>query len=782
MIRLLAALILCFLTTAAVVAQVVPFDMRPGATDEAAPPASPAPSLPQPPAVQRPVAPPQPAQPAAPTFRRFLVPASELILAGEQDRRRWSMSLTPEQAASPAVVQIAYQNAIVVAPEISTFSVVVNDVVVMKHQVNSSDNVREVRVEVPAGLLRPGSNVVSFESELRHRTDCTIESTYELWVDIDPARTFLEFANADVGNLRRIDDVASVGVDANGSTQFLIVAPAANVPANATSLLRLAEGLALLSNMPNQSFTITSSVPEQDNSAGRLVVFVGTPQEISPLVDALPASASTAPVTAFTNQPSLGTSALMVSALAWRDIGTLVETLIAPNDRPVTTPRTVIETAPWRYPDPPLFLDSGSATLSQLGIQTHEFAGRRLRTDFSIGIPSDFYAEAYGEATLFLDAAYSPDVRPGSHIDIYVNGNIASNVPVAQSGGGFMNRLPVSLTMRHFRPGPNIISIDSIIYTAEDLACAPGATGQTAPRFALFETSELRMPNFARIARRPNLAAVAGTGFPYGRAVDPVPVILANGDMDTLSAAATLLARMSVGAGRLIPIELAASAEAASDKDAIFVATASNTQPQILSQLGLAEEAQTAWTGEGSPEASEVKQTEVLDRWQRDMASRGWRSRLAAFEDWANERFNILPGSIRLVDREDPPYMPGSDVMLVIAQQDNPAGNGAWTSIIAPKAADLARGMRWMAMQDSWVQIGGRLTAYRSSDNSIEKLEAGSFSFLPTTTQTFGNYRLIAANWLSANVLSYATTLVMLCIILGIVTSVLLSVFGRRQK
>lgn len=785
MIQLLLAAFLCLAAIVPALGQAAPFEMQPGAPRQV--PAAP----PRPPAEPRaneaePAAParPQPAARAeAADFRRYLVPAPELVMAGEMDRRSWSVHLTQEQSASPAVLQIGYQNAIVVAPELSTLRVLVNDVPVVAQAVNSSDAVRNIRAQVPSGLLRAGSNVVTIETELRHRTDCTIESTYELWVDVEPSQSFLAFEGPDIGTPRRLDDVASIGVDRNGATEFVVVAPAIDLAANASSVLRLSEGLALLANMPNQSVKISSTVPETSDLSGRMVVLIGTPAELSPLIDALPPGASTSPVAAFVHQPRLGVSAFVVSGPTWNAIGSVIETIVAPLDRPLTTPRAVLATGSWRFPDPLLFIAAGRASLGELGIRTQEFSGRRFRTDFAIGIPSDFYADAYGEATLLLDAAYSSDVRPGSHIDIYVNGNIASTVPITQEGGGLLSHLPVSVTMRHFRPGPNIITMEAVILTAADSVCAAGATGLTAPRFALFETSEFRMPDFARISRRPNLSGIAGTGFPYGRAVTPVPIVVERGSMDVLSGAATLLARLSVAAGRPIPVDLSVSPAAAANRDAIFVGTAANMQPQLLSQLGLSEQSRTEWTDTDAPSVSgnAAQTSQVLDRWRRDLSGEGWRGRLEALEDWVNQRFDVLPGSFRLVPREASLYMPGEDVTLLMAQQANPAGNGTWTGVLAPTGAGLADGMRSLATQEAWVRIAGRITTYSAGSKSVGNLEVGNFSFVPTAQPSFTNYRLIAANWLSANVLSYAVALVAVCIVLGIATSALLSVFGRRR-
>ncbi|MGO7675817.1 cellulose biosynthesis cyclic di-GMP-binding regulatory protein BcsB, partial [Rhizobium ruizarguesonis] len=76
-------------------------------------------------------------------------------------------------------------------------------------------------------------------------------------------------------------------------------------------------------------------------------------------------------------------------------------------------------------PNAPLVFSDTNIALSQLVVKTTEFSGRRLRTSFNIAVPADFYANAYGEAKVLLDAAYTDNVLPCSHIDIYVNDNIA---------------------------------------------------------------------------------------------------------------------------------------------------------------------------------------------------------------------------------------------------------------------------------------------------------------------------------------------------------------------
>ena len=56
-----------------------------------------------------------------------------------------------------------------------------------------------------------------------------------------------------------------------------------------------------------------------------------------------------------------------------------------------------------------------------------------------------------------------------------------------------------------------------------------------------------------------------------------------------------------------------------------------------------------------------------------------------------------------------------------------------------------------------------------------------SFDFVATQPLSIANYRLIAANWLSTNILSYAFLLVVLSILIGVTTSSMLGRLGRGK-
>ena len=449
-----------------------------------------------------------------PAFRRYVVPFAKLRLEGEADRKSWSIYLTPEQAAAPAKLTFAYQNAVVVAPEASQITVLVNDRAVHQQQIGSSDNESDISFDIPRGLLQPGANLLTFEATQRHRVDCDIASTYELWTDIDPARTYLSFAGHEAGKLSTTDAIRAIGVDGTGKTQFNLIVPALAQSGTTKPILHLAQGLALLSGMPNQTFSFgTDALPTA--GPGKMTVVIGTPAELQPIF-AVPAAAQNGALATFATDPRSGQQLLLISGPSWQAISSAIDMVVSPTERTPGTRRDLLVTQRWSAPDAPLIYSGTSLSFEQLGVRTTEFSGRRFHTSFNVAIPSDFYANAYGEATILLDAAYAKDVRPGSHIDVYVNGSIATTKPITATGGGIFRQLPVRITMRHFKPGLNTITLEAILLAEEDTACAP-ATSSTTPRFALFDTSQFTVPDFARVVQRPNLAALAGTGYPYSR-------------------------------------------------------------------------------------------------------------------------------------------------------------------------------------------------------------------------------------------------------------------------
>lgn len=710
--------------------------------------------------------------------RRYIIPAASLLLGGEVDSQSFPIYLTKAQASVATAIHLGYSNAVVVAPESSNLTVVVNDVSVGSVPIQSPEGTKDIRFDLPAGLLRPGVNRVTFAVAQRHRTDCTIRSTYDLWTAVDPARTYLAVPRETGGRLLTADDIAAIGVGPEGRTRFTMVVPEMGQPAAASALMRLGQGLALMAKMPNQTFDVVETLPKTAGP-GDLTVLVGTADDLSPILPDLPATARSSAISTFVDTSSADRKVFVVSGPDWPSIEAAVEGIVSPVDRPPGVNREALSVRQRNASEMPLVTGEALLTFASLGVRTSEFGGRRFRAGFDIGIPSDFYAGAYGEATLLLDAAYSAEVLPGSHVDVYVNGSIASTVPITSRNGGIFRHLPIRVTMRHLRPGPNRIDLEAVLMTRADTVCAPGATALAEPRFALFDSSEFRLPRFARIAQLPNLAALSGTGFPYNGQADPAALYLDRLDGDTLSAAATFLGKLAVSSGRAIRVRPETSALAISGRDAILVGTISQLPPLVLGQAHIAAESASAWGAPASGGSQQGATQEAFAEWQSRVRGGSWRGQISALESWLQATFDISFSSLSLLPGAETPVAPDEKARFLVAQGDNPEETATWTVLTAPSGAALKAGMDDLAQDVRWQQLDGYASLAGEDAGALDTHAAARTRFVTTQPWSFANLRLIAANWLSSNILAYAAIFCVLSILLGIATSGLLRRFGR---
>ena len=190
------------------------FDMSPESDLRTAPPTTQSPSVVAPPVVQAP-----------PAFSRSIVPNRLFQLLGEDARRSVNVYLTGAQAAAKATLELGYLNAVVVAPEASTLAVIINGTSVLAQPIASSATDGRLHAEIPPGILRAGANTIEFDASQRHRTDCSVQSTYELWTQIDPTATQLRFEGTGLGQIAQLSEIAAVGFDPTGITSIRFVAP-----------------------------------------------------------------------------------------------------------------------------------------------------------------------------------------------------------------------------------------------------------------------------------------------------------------------------------------------------------------------------------------------------------------------------------------------------------------------------------------------------------------------------------------------------------------------------
>lgn len=749
--------------------------------------------------------------PAAEVHRRpdrFLIPQRRMIFAGEVASRAWVFYATQEEANRQASFLLSYLSAVVVMPETSRIRVTVNGQALIERPIAASQEPAHFEVPIQRGTLRPGANLIRIDVVQRHRTDCAVTATYELWTEINNEGTGLVFNGGRPPLSGGLDDLASVGFDQYGVTPIRIVTPGPIEGGGSARVLRVVQGLAVRGQFPNPAVTVAEGQIGQTPPGG-LTVVVGTASELPRLMASVPNEARLRPITTLLEDDRLGAPTLVISGPTAADVDRAIDRLNA-----ISIPRTdAVNTQTLYAPNAPLFDSSRSVRLGELGVPTQEFSGRRFRAEFQIALPADFYAQAYGNAQLLLDAAFTAAVRPGSHVDVYVNEQIASNLPITASGGGLFQRERMQIPLRNFRPGVNRLWLEVVLDTESDARCLPGATLPAENRFVLFDSTEFSIGNFARIGRLPDLASFSADAFPYNLDGNPVAVVLARQDSSTLSAAGTLMSRLALANGAPLPIDASPASVTLGERNVIFVGSIDQVSSSVLDQVGVAETVRTNWVvsasgdesgdvgssqeydnvlerfrsrqvGDSPPPPGEPRLDqnthEVYERWRGSVQGHSSLYTIVeGFESWLERTFSINFESFRLQEGRRSLFEPPPRTSVLMAQGTGPTGSAAWTLVAGRTPEALAASMTRFTSDAVWNRIGGQAVAYQVASGDIERRDIRSFSFIVTQPLSLGNLRMIAANWLSINILPYALMLVLAGTILGCATALLLRRLGR---
>lgn len=747
----------------------------------------------------------------APQSERPILPLETIRLDGETDARSWAIHLTQDEATSSASISVGYQNAIVVMPEASRLRAIINGEAVANIPIASSEAIRRVTVPIRPGLLRSGQNIIRLEAIQRHRTDCTIRATYDLWTDLDSASTHLIFSGGSSRSLRSLEDLPAVGMDTKGVTTIRLVAPKIYRPEIRDRLLRLAQMVALRGRYAHP----VVQVAESDSSptpVGTIKVVMGLASELRGAVAALPDAASTQPLAILMQDGISSPPYVVVTGPTWNDLDTAINIVGGQASRLQGPERNTVDTASWLWPEVPTAFGEKSLRFADLGVPTQEFSGRRFRARFAFNLPSDFYATDYGEAILHLDAAHTSVVKPGSHFDVYVNGKISTTMTITSRGSVFRRHV-IRVPMKNFKPGINHVSLEAILLTEADERCAPGETLSETNRFVLFDSTSLDFPNFGRIGRQPDLATLSTGGFPYGDA--PATFVLPRPDPMNYSAAGTLLARMARDSGAPVRAQFA-NAATTGDQTVVFIGAIDQLPQGLLGRVRVSDHLRMIWqstpaptrstpfrtagayAGDAGPSAANILNTpsagrmtldqedpsstdEVRKRWMETLQPRGvFQKTFGTLKAWMEQTFSLSLASFNLDDRGPFPYEPPQRSTLLLAQGYED-GAGTWTLVTARTEEDLANQMARLTVPMLWSQVSGQAAALEPGEAKLEIKAVVNSNFVQTRPFSLLNLRLVAANWMSINILQYALIMVACCIVLGVATHLLLSRLGRRS-
>jgi hypothetical protein len=756
-------------------------------------------------------------------------------LAGEIGSSEWPMYLTEKQARGHVRFQLGYLSAVSVMPELSRLLLTINDQPVGATPVDAVQSVKTVVFDIPPGLLQPGFNSVRLTARQRHRVDCSLAATQELWTQIDPTQTGLILAEADA-TIDAIADLAALPADEQGALPIRAVAP---VQANARDVARLMRVVQVISIVGRFEQPVVDSGPMAGGRYG-VNLLVGTAAELAAIVDPKLIGAVERPRAFILPATPERRTTIVVTGADARQVEAAIRQLLV-----ATTPKGAAAGIRAAAAFPGYRLEGGqSVKLADLGVKSAEFDGRLFRAAFNIVMPSDFYPADYGRATLRVAGGYAPGLASGAQLVMYVNERTAVSLPLLRSNGEVFTDNPLPLPLGFLRPGLNRVEIEAHLPAPADESCNTLAP-RTSNRFLFLDSTTLEIPPIARVGRMPDLAVTATGGFPFAGGARRSKLYLPRLDQKSVGAAATFVAHLAVGAGRPIDFEIAETPPLHNNGPTLAVAPYDSFDPEILRRLGMPVEDLSRIWGDKIGGASASGGASVLDDARRRLALQNnfpiacgppdarryafhgaldpvvtgsldggdelaardggdeepgadlfqeWdarlreESRVTALVDWlgrvgewSRAKFTDAAAWMRRFERARAELSPRTSLALgqnILGE----TSDNVWTVLTAPNADALADSVACLVDPRVSRQIAGRLSLLDVSRAQIDATPVADARFVVTQPLSLGNARLIAAGWLSLHALYYVAAVLALGFLLAGATRVFVKNVGRRTS
>ncbi|WP_354454217.1 cellulose biosynthesis cyclic di-GMP-binding regulatory protein BcsB [Methylobacterium sp. 1030] len=756
-------------------------------------------------------------------------------LTGEEDSLRYPVYLTEAQTRGPARLRLSYLSAISVAPESSELAAFVNGTKVGWTRIQAPGAVKVVEFAIGDGVLKPGYNAVTFTASQRHRVDCSVGATYELWTQIDPSRSGLVVPTATDMDVRSL---AAAEPDESGALPIQVILNERPNLARLERMIEAVQALALVGRVARP--TVTFGPPLQGRNGINLVV--GTASEIAGVEGVPELGPITGPRLAILPSRPNTPPTLVVTGARDEDVRQAITNIAVPAD--TGTPGGLKAVQLFRG----YMVHGGEKlTLDRLGVTSREFSGRLLHVGFALRFPGDFVPADYGKVMLHLAGAYVAGLSSDARIVIDINGRNAASVPLPDGRGEVFDDSAIPLPFSLWRPGVNHVEISAQLPNAADQVCDTLSPAAKQARFLFLDRSRIEIPHFARAARSPDLAAIKGGAVPFVVPGQRARLVLPTPDRDSADAAATLAARLAMAAERVIDFEVVTQQQVVSDTSQLVVAPARALDPALLESVGFdPQQVQRVWEGradmvatpgqfgpEGvltldrlrrnlpmrcalptlipqvrpaqpapaqqappsqgetsagpspttapAPSPGSASDRELIDRWEA--STRGSRQIWAALDSVWNEitgTVHSLRQTITAQVKPDETVEVPATASLLIAE--GPPVQASNTVIVtAPNASLLKASVSCLVDPVVWARLGGSAAFLDASNGTLVTSRPERIEIVETQPRSLPNLRLVSAAWLSINTEYYVGMTLAMALCLGLATTSLVRNVGRKN-
>lgn len=586
-----------------------------------------------------------------------------------------------------------------VAP--SQLVVTVNNEVVEQFRLHGDHTKLQADITLPASAFRNGYNAVRVQVGQHYREVCEEYFGPELWTRLD-----LQKSHFTLTSRARMKQPLLDGLDQVFDKTTWVQRPELHVlSAGKTSDGQLQAMAALAQGVSLRYEYVPIKV-----YAGRYqgvwpgsgqVVLVGTRAELKPWLLDLNVPQNDKPVMAIRPLPGDSSRALLL--LAANDDADLqrlaqafaMRELPLPNLSWVSLDKL---TVPQLAKLPPAL----AVQAASQPVVPFQYMDYKTTTFLGIDSPTkamNFWNDRWqGRLHIRLHLAYAAGMSTQSALNLMVNGVMVGSIPLNDEKGGQFDDYTVSVPTTALMPGWNKLEIAPVLIPlSHGGKCMPFFPGNLA--VTVFDDSTVERLGGSTL-HEPNLGLLAYTGqVELAHVSERLTVQMLDGEDDTLSAALTLLAKMSQVQKRpLWQVKLATGPIAADAGPSIVLGKRSLLPSAARSEI----EARTNYTID-----MPIENQALGNSWY------------ALFPPVVRDFFAMNPPAQRHSQAEVVISADLSRQLFALALSRNA---GAWTIFSAETPAVLARGMDTLTGSGHWGQLNGRLAFLDPDDEAVHSV------------------------------------------------------------
>lgn len=531
-----------------------------GAVVQAAP--NPAKSASAPAAASAPV-------PSAVSLATYANLSGPMRIVGAAAARSISVPVSARETVRGATLHLVASNSVSLLGERSQLVVRVNDRAIAQFQLSPRQPELTADIRVPADLLHAGYNNLTFQVAQHSTENCEEPNAPELWTEVDTSastfaiQTDLNPLTSAMPVLSKLDDL--IDPKQNAPRAIAIVNAAHPVTdAQLSSGGLLAQGVALRLRYKNGDLRVRDAqagqgggmLPGLDLStlADTDMLLIGKRDTLAQYVDARTLERINGAFLGVYPKPDDPRRFVVIVAGRTDNEVNLAAQVFAHAELPLPSRNEMTANA---FAETRMSDTAGRNTLSgtkpyrlrDLGFRSTTL-GVGASADVSLTLPADVYAPENAQAMLTLNFAEGAKMRPDSVLNLYLNDRFVQAVALDQQQGAVVNRYRVSVPLRRFQPGANVLSLRAVLVPLVTDRCALRQSGNL--QLSIFDDSTIELPPVLHFTNLPDLQRFAESGFPYTRRANgaDLAVQLDARDNDTLNAAWSLVGKLAQKQGR----------------------------------------------------------------------------------------------------------------------------------------------------------------------------------------------------------------------------------------